>query len=518
MVVNDGRSVRDGILSQLFDTPLIEGFPDMPANEIREDLDLGQGASQEQKKRSIVSAILGLFFSAQSTKSTESASARAMRTISFYKDLNIEVRSKSAAGFNISLIDYWGRAVSKKLFPRSNRAMGLTLLLVMQQKSFRNFSQLFPIFGSVERRPGDLENSTESHLFEFNPAEFGLWDATLNNFVDVSVLGTSLENGVPQERDSRKSTFHRENEPHFNLLVFNDSASLCINGYDNLGLVAGTSSSLFNTFFQYVYKLLCQLEQELSTIIFQLLKMFGISKSATIVHPEFALFSPNPFFGTARTSPGRSVAQAKSLYLANGGDDGQNIPLSYLLVPGRRVEVILAYDASSDAANFPNGTSLRQTAQRYHLNRSTVGTPVFKLDGIYRSVFPQVPSEYQVQHHPLFLGCDLHRDYPVIDSSLVTVNNGTGDKETRTRFVQQHPPPLIVYYANTAHTFASNTSTFRTTYSEAEVQNMLTNGYNVATYKNNTEFPDCLACAILKRRMTSEPPFCQACFDKYCFR
>ncbi|KAM9926922.1 hypothetical protein OXX80_010445 [Metschnikowia pulcherrima] len=549
-LLNDGLPVYEALRTQSFATPLIEGVPDVPVSQLRATLDAQSprdyNASvwetysvlfnqSDVEKGSLAHAFLDTFFKSKSQDNDQSIDTAPLgrKSLDFYKDLNIEVRAKKTAGFQVSLIDYWGRAVSKKIFPQGKKAIDLCLSTVVESPSFENFSQLFPIFGSVERMPGVTELSVDSHLFEFNPFEFGSWDSYLNSFVDINFLGSKLENGF--------STIKTKNEDY----------SVCISGYDNMGLITGTSSGLFNTVFQYVYKMILQMEDSSSSLFSMLLRVFGITNHPTpdeILHPEYALYSPNPFKAISPPrAKGRSISDAPSLFLADGGDDGQNLPFHPMLTKGREVEVVLAFDATSDYENYPNGTTLKQTAKRYHASNSSLRIPAFSFNGKLKRIFPVIPSSEEfvsksMASRPVFFGCNITRDYPSEiltdaksiespDTSMApklqpeskNIHPSLEELESKFDIWHDYQPPLIVYLANYNHSYASNTSTFRTVYSDTEVLKMLENGYNVATYNNNTEYLRCVGCALIQRRAAKSSKFanylkqCKTCLEKFCY-
>lgn len=430
------------------------------------------------------------------------------RVISYYKDIHVEVRTKKKSGFPISLTDYWGRALSRRIFPRSVRSPGVTLSSVTKLESFKRFLQPFPIICTIEAVPESLFNSETSHTFEINPFEFGSWDLYLNSFVDIKYLGTKLLNGVPI------------------------SMNECVLGLDNLGFLTGTSSSLFNYIFVYLYQNLLETKQNTKSTLQNILQTFGLRPNSKSWqhpqnHPDYALISPNPFLQEKLRST-QEISKRDFIYLTDGGGDGQNIPFHPLLQYSRKVDVILAFDMSGDIQNFPNGTSLVKTSQRY---KSTWNkTPYFDAmkynnfnltKGSYRSVFPRVPSceEFISRGYakkPVFFGCDLEKDYPIARSF---------DKMSHLNPPTNYTPPLIVYFANTNHSFESNTSTFQMSYQDDEIRGMMQNGYDIATYMNGTidsKFSACLSCAILKREFrrqnTIPPHFCAECFEKYCYQ
>ncbi|CAH2351490.1 putative meiotic phospholipase Spo1p [[Candida] railenensis] len=430
------------------------------------------------------------------------------KVISYYKDIHVEVRAKKKSGFPISLTDYWGRALSRRIFPRAVRSPGVTLSSVTKLESFRRFLQPFPIICTIEAVPEYSFNSETSHTFEINPFEFGSWDQYLNSFVDIKYLGTKLLNGAPTSLD------------------------VCMSGLDNLGFLTGASSSLFNYIFVYLYQNLLETKQNTKSTLQNILQTFGLRPNPKSWqhpqnHPDYALISPNPFL-REKLRGTQEISKRDFIYLTDGGGDGQNIPFHPLLQYSRKVDIIFAFDMSGDILNFPNGTSLVRTSQRYRSIWNK--TPYFDTmkysksnatRGRYRGVFPKVPSceEFNSRGYtkvPVFFGCDLVKDYPTA-GSFHTMNH--------LDFPPDYTPPLIIYFANTNHSFASNTSTFQMSYQDDEIRGMMQNGYDIATYINGTiddKFSACLSCAILKRefgRQNIVPPrFCTECFEKYCYQ
>ena len=117
--------------------------------------------------------------------------------------------------------------------------------------------------------------------------------------------------------------------------------------------------------------------------------------------------------------------------------------------------------------------------------------------------FPSIPDENTffnlgLNNKPTFFGCD--------------ASNLTG------------PAPLIVYLPNAPYVYNSNISTFDLSFNDTERNDVVLNGYNLATQGNSTvdsQWPTCVGCAILSRSLdrtgTSVPDVCKQCFDKYCW-
>lgn len=402
----------------------------------------------------------------------------------FYQSVHSEILQKKQAGSFVSFTDYWGRALNKRLFLKYTAR---TFSSVVDLPSMTTFSQPFPILAAIQKAPLKEESHIDSCLIEFSPVEFGSWDSCINGFVELEYLGSELENGV--------------------------GITGCKKGYDDIGFLVATSSSLFNNVFAYIYNYLIDLQKETQQAFQTILLLFGLSSNSSEQglphqHPDYAIYSPNPFYKYNYSS--QHVSQSHHLYLVDGGNDGQNIPFHSLLQPARNIGVILAFDMSSEMFNFPNGSSLVKTGERFHNNANTLEVKSFSYFGNQLSLFPKVPQIEALKpllNAPVFFGCDIISDYPRLTA--------------KTELVSDYLPPLIVYTANREIVFASNTSTFKLSYSPQEIDSMFQNGYELATVSNSTDFAACLGCAMVKRNFDKSkaeiPDFCQKCFQQYCW-
>ena len=463
--------------------------------------------------------------SSETTGDPEKVSLK--EVFSFYKDLIIEVRAKRLAGFFLSLTDYWGRALARRIFHRAARSPGATLTAATQLSSFKNYEQPFPVICAIEKAPDQKQTSKNSYLFEFNPYEFGSWDSYLNAFAAVKYLGTKLVDGTPAEKDGDYRGF------------------TCVNGFDNVGFLAATSSCIFNHVFIRLYQVLFKIELKTSNAVNTLLQSIGLSSDYKSLehpqtHPDYSILSPNPFFKFNRSqSDTDDIIGHSHLYFTDGGSDGQNIPFQPFLQKARKVDIIFSYDMTSDFSNYPNGTTLVQSMNRFHNNVSELIVPKYNLKkrtvidkekgALTKSIFPFVPDpntliNLKLNKRPLFLGCDLFDDYPNMDGNRKTLGSSYD-------FLDNHYlPPLIVYIANTNLSYLSNTSTFQLSYTHDEASSMVENGYNLATEMNSTSFSVCVSCAIMKRNFDrvdtglvtlkedfTIPQQCKKCYQEYCW-
>lgn len=185
---------------------------------------------------------------------------------------------------------------------------------------------------------------------------------------------------------------------------------------------------------------------------------------------------PNPFYGYTDSS---SISSESELYLVDGGESDENVPLWPLIQDARSVDVIIANDNSADTDDdFPNGTEVRHTyvrAQELGLTK-----------------MPFIPTvdvfvDQGLNKRATFFGCN--------------------DTETVT----------IVYLPNVNYTYASDTSTYMLEYTSTETSDMIANANLIATQDDDSEWPVCLGCAIMMKTGTTLPSACTACFETYCY-
>lgn len=390
----------------------------------------------------------------------DQGSIQLLDTADYFSTIENQVSDKGDAGFNRSVTDYWGRALSFQLINATDGGPSYTWSSIALADHFKRGESPFPVLVADGRAPGETLISGNTTVYEFNPFEFGTWDPDTYGFVPVEFLGSNFSNGVLAPDVE------------------------CVRGFDNAGYIMGTSSSLFNQF-------LLQLN---STSIPKFAKSFieDILKSLGQDNNDIADYSPNPFYGYHNSTS--RIAQSGRLDLVDGGEDLQNIPLHPLIQPNRQVDVIFAVDSSADTDNYwPNGTSLVATYER-NLNSSGIGNG---------TSFPSVPDTNSfvnlgLNTRPTFFGCN---------------SSNTSDIT-----------PLIVYIPNSPYVFHSNVSTFTSSYETNVRNAIVQNGYEGATMGNATadpQWPVCVGCALLSRSLertkTRVPDACTQCFQKYCW-
>ncbi|KAF2453728.1 lysophospholipase [Lineolata rhizophorae] len=394
-------------------------------------------------------------------KGPDKGGFQVLDTAEYYTTIQRQVDGKATAGFNTSLTDYWGRALSFQLVNASAGGPAYTWSSIADDADFSDGNAPMPILVADGRAPGETLVSLNATVYEFTPWELGSFDPTVFGFAPLKYTGSAFEGGeLPSSAD-------------------------CIEGFDNAAFVMGTSSSLFNTFILNLDQL-GNVPQALRNVVENVLNDLGDDSN------DIADWTPNPFFHFNNES--NPNAESERLTLVDGGEDLQNIPLHPLIQPVRAVDVIFAVDSSADTEfNWPNGTAMVASYERSVLNRTMENG----------TAFPAVPDvntfvNLGLNARPTFFGCD--------------ANNQSG------------PHPLIVYIPNHPYVAASNVSTFDPDYNHTQRNAIVENGYDVVTLANATVDPDwpaCVGCAVLSRSLGRNgldvPRVCSDCFDRYCW-
>jgi len=266
------------------------------------------------------------------------------------------------------------------------------------------------------------------------------------------------------------------------------NTSKCVTNFDQATFLSGTSSELFNEFN-------ITLQAFLTSSVGPVISLLNASlpQDDNVVELDVAMY-PNPFFGVANGT----FAQSNQAFLrmVDGGEDGEVIPLQPLLVRAREIDVVLAIDGTNDINNYAAGSSLVASQNRTSFFPSAYS-------------FPQVPTdintfvEQNLTHHPTFFGCN-----------------------------ESAPVPLVIYIANGVAPpglpAITNVSTSQSAFSPGDVQAILdesfvigTQGFPNGTSTTDSEWPACLACAVVDRVRAKQnierSGICSDCFARYCW-
>ncbi|EGR44214.1 phospholipase-like protein [Trichoderma reesei QM6a] len=385
--------------------------------------------------------------------------------LSYYNDIFDDVDAKDKAGYDRSITDYWGRMLSYQLVNATNGGPGFTFSSIADDPDFKSARTPLPFLVADGRAPGQTIISNNSTVFDINPWEMGSSDPTVNGYVPLKYAGSRFINGSLPKNES------------------------CMVGFDNVGYIMGTSSSLFNQIVLY-------LRDDRSQYVPKGVPDFVVKILAGVLtvlgneNNDIADWTPNPFRGwNPKNNPG---AGSERLTLVDGGEDLQNVPYHPHILQARKVDVVFSVDSSADTDNgWPDGASIIATYERA-IDKISNGTG-----------FPYVPGKNTFLNlgfntKPVFFGCNS--------------TNVTGES------------PLIVYLPNYPYQFHSNISTFQMSTELDERDAIVTNGWDVVTQGNSTRdanWPVCVGCAMLarsfERTRTPVPDACSKCFQQYCW-
>lgn len=381
-----------------------------------------------------------------------------LSTAGYWSDLVDTVHSKKHAGYDTSITDYWGRALSYKFINASDGGPSYTWSSIALMDNFQKGKTPLPILVADGRNPGEKVVGANSTVYEFNPWEFGTFDPAIYGFAPLEYLGSDFEDGQIGSNGS------------------------CVRGFDNAGFVMGTSSSLFNQFLLRLNG--TSIPKTLKSALGSILEDIGDANN------DIANY-PNPFYGFQDSTT--AISTRRNLSVVDGGEDGQNIPLHPLIQPTRNVDVIFAIDSTANVHNWPSGKSLIRTYER-SLNSTGVGNG---------TVFPSIPDENTfinlgLNQRPTFFGCD------------------TKNLSAPAPLVVYIPNAPYSYMSNTSTFDLSYSDDDRDAMIE-NGYNVVTRGNGT----EDEQWPTCVGCAILSRSAqrtgTVLPEACRQCFRSYCW-
>jgi lysophospholipase len=172
-----------------------------------------------------------------------------------------------------------------------------------------------------------------------------------------------------------------------------------------------------------------------------------------------------------------------------------------LIIPDRKLDLIIVYEASSDAPNsWVNGTNLISTSHKAFckIDANILDTAISASEG--NIPFPKIPDvntivAQNLSFQPTFFGCN-------------------ASEET----------PLLLWLPNAPWTGYTNYSYTQTEFTSDQLDIAFENAFQIATYGNRSvdeNWPACLACAAIKgslRRVDIDlPEQCDECFKRHCW-
>lgn len=254
-------------------------------------------------------------------------------SIGTYAETTADVAAKQKAGYDVTIVDPYGRLLSAQLLYGSDGGVSDRLSSLTSLSNFTAHNVPYPIITTTSDFPakGQCYPTLDSPIFEFHPYEYGSWDSGVSAFANTQYMGTNMKGGKPV------------------------SSSSCTTNYDNLGYIFGTSSDVFNGACEQIAS------SNNTSDLAEVLEAIVTATSKAQINDEFGIY-PNPFYQYSRSS---MVSGDKLLTLSDGGETLQNIPIWPFIQPERNVNVLIASDNSADTTdNFPNGTEIHQTYLR----------------------------------------------------------------------------------------------------------------------------------------------------------
>lgn len=413
-------------------------------------------------------------------------------SIAAFQKLISEVQPKKLNGYDISLVDIFGRIISRYMFEEEQDNYGLNALWsdIQFSEPFQNFDMPFPM---ILTTGGGSLNTTyyHSNVFEINPFEFGSWSPYVGGFVPLDTLGSLFNNGEAEN-------------------------NTCTYDFDNVGFLVGSSSNILAPFQSIIDDIwtgkMNISDVNLSDLGFGNISTAGLNISPALLRLVIQMINPdyeeityglldNPFYNfTGVYNITSDIVDEETLYMVDGGLFDEVIPMDPFLVPGREVDVVFAFDNSAQTEdNWPNGTCLYATEERW-------------LESYPEDSFYQLPStidefvDLGLNLGPVFFGCN--------GSELITNEETHPDAIANFTFMK----PLLIYIPNTNITVMSNVTSY--SYSTEERNALVENGFELAQ-GDSEEFAQCVGCAIIRRseeRLGLDPsPHCAKCFEAYCY-
>lgn len=174
-----------------------------------------------------------------------------LNTAEYWDDVYDQVQTKVDAGFQTSITDYWGRALSYQLINASNGGLAYTFSSIGLDQNLLNGNIPMPLLVSDERDPGATIISLNATNYEIGPWEFGTFDPNVFGFAPTQYLASNFSGGSIPDGGS------------------------CVEGFDQAGYMMGTSSSLFNQFLIANLSTYANIPQVLENIIDSILSDIG---------------------------------------------------------------------------------------------------------------------------------------------------------------------------------------------------------------------------------------------------
>ncbi|KAK1073129.1 hypothetical protein LTR74_002095 [Friedmanniomyces endolithicus] len=282
-----------------------------------------------------------------------------------YALVTSDITAKEAAGYNVTIVDPYGRLLSYQLLQGYDGGVATRLSGLTSLSNFTSHNVPYPIITTtnVNGTQGQCAPPTNAIIFEFHPYEYGSWDTGVSAFAQTTYMGTNITNGRPTV--ARKCTTH----------------------YDNLGYVLGTSSDVFFAACSVIPPANSTSSADLGSVLEGLVSktheplftdLFGIyvnpfykyQRSSQVQHNPLLTLVDGGAAGQSPSTPSHPPYHHTSSLITNTGPHRPDNPIWPFIQPSRSVDVLIINDNSADTPdNFPNGTEIQQT----YLNAQAAG-------------------------------------------------------------------------------------------------------------------------------------------------
>ncbi|KAF7298251.1 Lysophospholipase [Mycena chlorophos] len=409
----------------------------------------------------------------------------------FYGSILWSVISKANQGIDTSITDPWARMISYHFLNQTSRdnfftnstahGAGQLWSEIPNIPAWQEKTMPFPIVVADVRPAND--NSTgqlglSPTVYEITPFEFGSFDPQLSTGMNLTYVGTHLNNGK------------------------SENGSSCVTGFDQAGFVMGSSASLFNQIFDFANNELQSFggydSQDSNSLVYVLQRQL---RSVRTRDDDVANW-PNPFQGIKSST--YEDTNSTWLSLIDGSSNLENVPYGPLFVKARNVEVIVTLENSADDPNnWPNGTGPLNTALRL--------STLLRATHQQFPPIPQTPDDWVstgVRQRATFFGCDPTQSPPEYPMVILLPN----------------APPI------NGDNPVTNSATFTLTYPLLFTQLLMDQVHSntISGFTPNANTPDpnfglCLQCAAVDRaRLKTNPvtprsSMCTQCFKQYCY-
>lgn len=191
-----------------------------------------------------------------------------------YAAVTADITAKQAAGYDVTIVDPYGRLLSYQLLQGDDGGVATRLSGLATLSNFTSYNVPYPIITAlgVNASQGQCGPTVNATQYELHPYEYGSWDKGVSAFAQSKYMGSNLTNGVATK------------------------PGVCTVHYDNLGYVFGTSSDIFPGFCAAIPP--TNATTDLGPVLEGI-----VAKAHTTGEMDLYGVYPNPFYQYPRSKP-----------------------------------------------------------------------------------------------------------------------------------------------------------------------------------------------------------------------